>query len=59
MPTDANLALQASVTRRTTFNGSALTMGAGAGTGTPRRGLKVRVLYSATNTSSGAGLPMG
>lgn len=51
MAVDANLALQASVTKTATFNGAGLTIA----TGTPRRGLKARVIYSAASTSSGAG----
>jgi hypothetical protein len=51
MPVDANLALQASVTKTATFNST----GVDLATGTPRRGLKARVIYSAANTSSGAG----
>lgn len=50
MPTDALLALQASVTKTATFTGAALTLP----TGTPRRGLKARVLYSAASNASGS-----
>lgn len=50
MATDALLALQASVTKTGTFNGSALTLA----TGTPRRGLKARVIYSAATNASGS-----
>lgn len=50
MATDALLALQASVTKTATFNGSALTLA----TGTPRRGLKARVIYSAATNASGS-----
>lgn len=50
MPTDALLALQASVTKVATFNGAALTLAGG----TPRRGLNARVLYSAATNASGA-----
>jgi hypothetical protein len=50
MATDANLALQASVTKTATFNGAALILPGG----TPRRGLKARVLYSAATNASGA-----
>lgn len=50
MPVDANLALQASVTKTTTFNGAAVNIPGG----TPRRGLKARVLYSAGTTTSGS-----
>ncbi|MEO6888599.1 MAG: hypothetical protein ABI324_06325 [Ktedonobacteraceae bacterium] len=51
MPTDALLQLQASTTKTATFQGTALILAAG----TPRRGLKARVIYSAANTSAGAG----
>lgn len=51
MPTDANLALQAQVTKTATFQGAALVLPGG----TPRRGLKARVLYSAASTGSGTG----
>lgn len=50
MPTDALLALQASVTKVATFNGAALILAGG----TPRRGLKARVIYSAAGNASGA-----
>lgn len=50
MATDANTALQASVTKTATFNGAALDLG----TGTPRRGLKARVIYSAATNASGS-----
>jgi hypothetical protein len=50
MATDALLALQTSVTKTATFTGSALTLPAG----TPRRGLKARVLYSAASNASGS-----
>lgn len=50
MATDALLQLQASVTKTATFNGSALTLA----TGTPRRGLKARVIYSAASNASGS-----
>ncbi len=50
MPTDALLALQASVTKTATFNGAALILP----TGTPRRGLKARVIYSAAANASGS-----
>jgi len=51
MPTDALLALQVSVTKAATFNGAALILL----TGTPRRGLKARVIYSAaTSTTTNA-----
>jgi hypothetical protein len=43
MATDALLALQASVTKTSTFSSAVFTLA----TGTPRRGLKARVLYSA------------
>jgi hypothetical protein len=48
MPTDALIALQASVTKTATFNGSPVILPGG----TPRRGLVARVIYSnATNVS--------
>jgi hypothetical protein len=47
MPVDLQLALQASTTKTATFNGSGLTIP----TGTPRRGLKARVIYSANSAS--------
>lgn len=50
MPTDALIQLQSSVTKTATFNGSALTLS----TGTPRRGLKARVIYSAATNASGS-----
>ena len=50
MPTDALIALQASVTKTATFNGAWLPLPGG----TPRRGLKARVLYSAASNASGA-----
>lgn len=50
MPTDALIQLQASVTKTGTFNGAALTLAAG----TPRRGLKARVIYSAATNASGS-----
>lgn len=55
MPTDALLALagtsSAPLTKTATFNGTPLVLAAG----TPRRGLKARVVYSAASTSAGAG----
>jgi len=48
MATDALLALQASVTKTSTFSGSALTLAGG----TPRRGLKARVIYSAGSSGT-------
>ncbi len=51
MPTDALLSFQASVTKTATFNST----GVDLVTGTPRRGLKCRVIYSAASTSAGAG----
>lgn len=48
MPTDALLALQASVTKTSTFSGTALNLP----TGTPRRGLKARVIYSAGSSGT-------
>lgn len=50
MPTDALIQLQASVTKTATFNGAALTLAGG----TPRRGLKARVIYSAASNASGS-----
>jgi hypothetical protein len=50
MPVDANVALQASVTKVATFNGAALILPGG----TPRRGLKARVIYSAATNASGS-----
>lgn len=50
MPTDALQQLQAPVTKTATFNGAALTLPGG----TPRRGLKARVIYSAAANASGA-----
>lgn len=48
MPTDALIQLQSSVTKTSTFTGSALTLPAG----TPRRGLKARVVYSAGSSGT-------
>lgn len=50
MPTDALVSLQSSVTKTATFNGSAVTLAGG----TPRRGLKARVIYSAATNASGS-----
>lgn len=50
MPTDALIALQASTTSTATAHSSALTLA----TGTPRRGLKARFLYSAATNASGS-----
>jgi len=50
MPTDALLTFQASVTKTSTFSGAALILAGG----TPRRGLKARVIYSAATNASGA-----
>ena len=50
MPTDALIQLQAQVTKTATFNGSAITLPGG----TPRRGLKARVIYSAASNASGS-----
>lgn len=50
MPTDALIQLQASVVKTATFSGVAQTLAAG----TPRRGLKARVIYSAATNASGA-----
>src|SRR6266571_5312862 len=54
MPTDALLALQASTTKATTFSSTPALVLAG---GTPRRGLKARVIYSAaTSTTTNSAL---
>lgn len=50
MPTDALIALQASVTKTATFNGAALILPGG----TPRRGMVCRVIYSAASNASGS-----
>ena len=50
MPTDALIALQASVTKTATFSSAALTLAAG----TPRWPLVARVIYSAATNASGA-----
>ena len=50
MAVDALIALQASVTKTSTFNGAALVLPGG----TPRRGLNARVIYSAAGNASGA-----
>lgn len=50
MPSDANIALQASVTKTATFNGAAFILPGG----TPRRGLIARVIYSAATNVSGS-----
>jgi len=52
MATDALLALQPFVTKTATFNGPALILAAG----TPRRGLKARIIYSAAQQASGSGI---
>ena len=51
MATDANSVLQASVTKTASFNSA----GVDLKTGTPRRGLKAVVRYSAANHASGTG----
>ncbi len=51
MPTDALLTGQALVTKTATFNST----GVDLVTGTPRRSLKMRVIYKNASTSSGAG----
>ena len=48
MPTDALVALQASVTKTATFNGAALILNGG----TPERGMVCRVIYSAASASA-------
>lgn len=50
MPTDALLTLQPSVTKTATFQGTAVDLK----TGTPRRGLFARVIYSAATNASGS-----
>ncbi len=50
MPSDANIALQALVTKTATFNGAAFILPGG----TPRRGLSARVIYSAASNASGS-----
>lgn len=50
MPVDALISLQASVTKTATFNGAALILAGG----TPRRGMKARIIYSAATNASGA-----
>ena len=48
MPVDALNVLQASVTKATTFNGAALILPGG----TPRRGMKARIIYSAATSTT-------
>lgn len=48
MPTDALIALQASVTKTSTFSGTALTLPGG----TPRRNLYARVIYGAGSSGT-------
>jgi hypothetical protein len=48
MPTDALIQLQASVTKTSTFSSAALNLPGG----TPRRGLKARVIYSAGSSGT-------
>lgn len=50
MPVDALIQLQASVTKVATFSGAALILAGG----TPRRGLNVRIIYSAATNASGS-----
>ncbi len=50
MPTDLLTQLQASVTKTATFNGAAMILPGG----TPRYGLKARVIYSAATNASGS-----
>ena len=50
MPNDANLTLQAAVTKTATFNGTGLDLK----TGTPRRGMKAHVYYTAATNASGS-----
>jgi hypothetical protein len=49
MASDANVVLQASVTKTATFNGAGLDLI----TGTPTRGLVARIIYSAASAASG------
>lgn len=49
MPADALLSLQSSVTKTDTFNSAAVILPGG----TPRRGLKARIIYSALSAASG------
>lgn len=51
MPSDALVALQSSVTKTATFTGATPVTFPG---GTPRRGLKARVIYSAATNASGS-----
>lgn len=51
MPADALSILQEAVTRTATLNGSSFDLK----TGTPRRGLQVRLRYSAANVSASTG----
>jgi hypothetical protein len=51
MPTDAQISLQALVTKTGTFNST----GVDLVTGTPRRCLKARIIYKNASTSSGSG----
>ncbi len=51
MPADNNSILQASTTKTAAFDGAAFDLK----TGTPRRGLFARIIYSAAATSSGGG----
>lgn len=50
MPVDTLNVLQVSVTKVATFSGAALILPGG----TPRRGIKARVIYSAASNASGA-----
>ena len=50
MPSDLLIALQPSTTKTATFSGAAFILPGG----TPRRGLKARVIYSAATNVSGA-----
>jgi hypothetical protein len=50
MPTDALITLQASVTKTSTFQSTAVDLK----TGTPVRGLVARVIYSAATNASGS-----
>jgi hypothetical protein len=59
MASDANLVLQASVTKTASFNGTGVSLRQPSSTtgtnlgGTPRRGMVARVTYSSATTASG------
>jgi len=52
MPVDALNVLQTSVTKVASFSGAALILAGG----TPRRGMKARIIYSAASQASGSGV---